>query len=64
VHHIQIFDNIIIVQEEEKSSQNWRGKCIIMKLDRENASAKVSHEFLFNVMEKIGFDAKFTQWVS
>ena len=36
---------------------------MVIKLDLENAFDRVRHDFLFTVMEKLGFSKAFISWV-
>jgi hypothetical protein len=38
-------------------------KGMIMKLDLENSFDRVRHVFLFQVLQKYGFNASFIQWI-
>jgi len=41
-----------------------RDQGMIIKLYMENAFDRVRHEFLFKVMQKMGFSSSFIQWVA
>jgi hypothetical protein len=58
-----ITDNIILVQEAIHSSMQQGEKGMIVKLDLANAFDRVRHDFLFQVMQKFGFNASFIQWI-
>jgi hypothetical protein len=58
-----ITDNIILVQEVIHSSMHRREKGMVVKLDLENAFDRVRHEFLFQVMQKFGFNTAFIHWI-
>jgi len=58
-----ITDNIILVQEAIHSSMQRGEKGMIVKLDLANAFDRVRHDFLFQVMQKFGFNAYFIQWI-
>jgi hypothetical protein len=58
-----ILDNIILVQEAIHSSCQRKEKGMIVKLDLANAFDKVRLDFLFAVMDKLGFGENFTNWV-
>jgi mannosylglycoprotein endo-beta-mannosidase len=58
----KIWDNFILVQEAIHSSKSWGESCMQIKLDMENAFDRVEHEFLFNVMQKFGFNQEFISW--
>ena len=51
----KIWDNIILVQEAIHSSLKNGDKGMVVKLDLENAFDRVSHSFLFHVMQRFGF---------
>jgi hypothetical protein len=55
----QITDNIVLVQEALHSSLCRKDKGMIIKLDLANSFDRVSHNFLFEVMRKFGFDQSF-----
>lgn len=57
-------DNIALVQEAIDSSKMCGDKGIIVKLDMENVFDCVQHSFIYKLMTKFGFDAKFIKWVS
>jgi hypothetical protein len=59
----QILDNLVLVQEAIHSSTQRKEKGMVIKLDLANAFDRVRHEYLFTVMEKMGFSQKFTTWV-
>ena len=59
----QIFDNIILVQEAIHSSVKRKEKGMVIKLDLANAFDRVRHEFLFQVMSRIGFAPGLISWV-
>ena len=52
-------DNIILVQEDLHSSIHQKDKGMITKLDLANDFYRVRHNFLFKVMEKLGFAPAF-----
>jgi len=51
----KIIDNIIIVQEVVHSSMIRQERGIIIKLDMANAFDRVSHPYLMDVLQKLGF---------
>jgi hypothetical protein len=57
-----ISDNIILVQEAIHSSQSRKEKGMIMKLDLASAFDRVRHNFLYHVMQQLGFDHSFVKW--
>jgi hypothetical protein len=57
-----IGDNIILVQEAIHSSQSRKEKGMVIKLDLANAFDRVRHSFLFQVMQRLGFDHSFVTW--
>jgi hypothetical protein len=59
----QIIDNIVLVQEAIHSSVQSKGKGMVIKLDMANTFDRVHHSFLFQVMERFGFNSSFIQWV-
>jgi hypothetical protein len=56
-------DNIILVQEAIHSSIRRKDKGMIIKLDLANAFDRVRHNFLFQVMGKLGFTSPFINWI-
>jgi hypothetical protein len=58
-----IADNIILVQEAIHSSVLRKEKGMVIKLDLANAFDRVRHAFLFEVMNKFGFDLHFISWI-
>jgi hypothetical protein len=58
-----ITDNILLVQEALHSSIRRKDKGMIIKLDLANAFDRVNHSFLFEVMNKFGFDQAFVNWI-
>jgi hypothetical protein len=58
-----ILDNIILVQEAIHSRCQRKDKGMIIKLDLANVFDKVRLDFLFAVMDKLGFGEDFTNWV-
>jgi hypothetical protein len=54
----QIWDNIILVQEAIHSS-NKGEKGMIIKIDMENTFDRVSHNFIYEVLKKFGFNHDF-----
>lgn len=63
IPRIYILDWVVILHEvfHELKSKNQSG--IILKLDFEKAYYKVQWGFLFEVMQKKGFDEKWIGWV-
>lgn len=59
----KILDNIVLVQEEIHSSCHRKEKRMVIKLDLENAFDRVKHDFLYVVMNKLGFSITFVNWV-
>eukprot|EP00253_Pinus_taeda_P007428 PITA_07428 len=59
----KILDNIVLVQEAVHSSCQRKEKGMVIKLDLANAFDRVRHDFLFVVMEKLGFSSTFINWV-
>lgn len=59
----KILDNIVLVQEAVHSSWHRKEKGMVIKLDLANAFDRVKHEFLFMVMEKMGFSPAITKWI-
>ena len=55
----KIWENIILVQEAIHSSLNNGEKGMVVKIDLANAFDRVSHPFLFQVMQKFGFASDF-----
>lgn len=51
----KILDNIVLVQEAVHSSGQRKEKGMVIKLDLANAFDRVRHDFLFDVMTKMGF---------
>ena len=60
----KIWDNIILVQEAIHSSLKNGDKGMVVKLDLANAFDRVSHSFLFQVMQRYGFASDFINWVN
>eukprot|EP00253_Pinus_taeda_P025142 PITA_25142 len=60
----KILDNIVLVQEAVHSSCQRNEKGMVIKLDLANAFDRVRHEFLINVMKKLGFSLVFINWVN
>jgi hypothetical protein len=60
----QIMDNIVLVQEAIHSSVKTKGKGMVIKLDMANTFDRVRHGFLFQVMERFGFNSNFIKWVA
>ena len=58
----KIWENIILVQEAIHSSLKNGDKGMVVKIDLANAFDKVSHPFLFQVMQKFGFAPEFISW--
>jgi hypothetical protein len=58
-----IVDNIMLVQESLHSSIHRKDKGMIIKLDLANSFDRVRHNFLFKVMEKLGFTLDFIRWI-
>jgi hypothetical protein len=58
-----IVDNIMLVQEALHSSIHRKDKGMIIKLDLANSFDRVRHNFLFKVMEKLGFFLAFIRWI-
>ena len=59
----KIWENIILVQEAIHSSLKNGDKGVVVKIDLANAFDRVSHPFLFQVMQKFGFAPEFICWV-
>ena len=59
----RILDNVILVQEAIHSSFLRKEKGMVVKLDLANAFDRVNHDFLFAVMEKIGFSTELIGWI-
>ena len=59
----KIQDNIILVQEAIHTSYQNKEEGMVIKLDLSNAFDRVRHDFLFLVMEKMGFSTRFINWV-
>ena len=59
----KIWENIILVQEAIHSSLKNGDKGMVVKIDLANAFDRVSHPFLFQVMQKFGFASDFISWV-
>ena len=59
----KIWENIILVQEAIHSSLKHGDKGMVVKIDLANAFDRVSHPFLFQVMQKFGFTSDFNSWV-
>jgi len=49
----------VLVQEAIHSSVEFEGKGMVIKLDMVNAFDRVRHSFLFQVMERFGFNPSF-----
>ena len=59
----QIQDNIILVQEAIHSSCQLKEKGMIVKLDLANAFDRVRLNFLFAVMQRLGFHPQLVNWI-
>eukprot|EP00253_Pinus_taeda_P001787 PITA_01787 len=59
----KILDNIVLVQEAVHSSYHRKEKGMVIKLDLANAFDRVKHEFLFMVMDKMGFSPAIINWI-
>jgi len=59
----QISDNILLVQEAIHSSVKSKEKGMAIKLDLSNAFDRVRHDFLFQVMLKLGFAPELLSWI-
>jgi len=53
----------VLVQEAIHLGTHRKEKGMVIKLDLANAFDRVRHEYIFTVMEKMGFSQKFTTWV-
>eukprot|EP00253_Pinus_taeda_P013310 PITA_13310 len=53
----------MLVQEEIHSSQHRKEKGMVIKLDLANAFDRVRHNFLFDVMYKLGFGQSLINWI-
>jgi hypothetical protein len=60
----QIWDNIILVQEEIHSSHKRGEKGMAIKIDMENAFDRVNHDFLKVVLIFFGFNHLFISWIN
>ena len=60
----QIFDNVILLQEDNDSSWRRGDEGMIIKLDMTNVFDRVIHSFLLKVLKNIGFDETFIKWIS
>ena len=60
-----IHDNTLIAHEIFHSFRDKKGKggWVALKLDMEKAYDKLNWKFLFFIMQKFGFDAKFVNWI-
>lgn len=58
-----LVDNFLLVQEAILSSQKRKEQGMAIKLDLASAFDRVNHCFLFNVLEKFGFGARFINWI-
>jgi len=56
-------DNIVMVQEAIQSSFAAKEKGMEIKLGMANAFDRVRHPFLFQVMQRFGFNNQFINWI-
>eukprot|EP00253_Pinus_taeda_P029587 PITA_29587 len=56
-------DNFFLVQETIHSSLHRKEKGMVIKLDLANAFDRVRHSFLFDVLQKMGFNPNFIKWI-
>jgi hypothetical protein len=59
----KIVDNIILVQEMIHTNRANKEKCMVIKIDMENAFDWVRHSFLLDVMHKFGFSPSIIRWI-
>ncbi|KAF7149839.1 hypothetical protein RHSIM_Rhsim02G0125400 [Rhododendron simsii] len=67
IHGRQIQDNIIVAHEVFhflKHKKSGKKASVAVKLDLSKAYDKVCWDFLFRVMEKMGFDGRWIEWVN
>jgi len=60
----QIMDNIVLVHKAIHTSVKTKCKGMVIKLDMVNGFDFVTHDFLFEVMEHLGFNSNFIKWVA
>jgi hypothetical protein len=63
VEKMQIWDNIILVQEAIHSSKARVDKGMIIIIDMENSFDRVRHSFLMEVLGNFGFSQCFIRWI-
>ncbi|XP_071708090.1 uncharacterized protein [Rutidosis leptorrhynchoides] len=58
-----LIDGVMVVNEVVHMAKKKKNPIILLKIDFSKAYDCVSHEFLFIVLEKLGFGAKFISWI-
>jgi hypothetical protein len=63
IHGRQLVDSFTLVQEAIQSSLHQKEKGMVVKLDLENDFDRIRHNFLLDVLHKLGFGSRFINWI-
>ncbi|XP_056320895.1 uncharacterized protein LOC130234675 [Danio aesculapii] len=59
----KITDSLILIRDAICYARDRNTRLAVLNLDFEKAFDRISHQFLFKVLEKMGFPGKFIAWV-
>ena len=59
----QITDNLLLIRDTICFARDRNIPLVVLNLDFEKAFDRVSHQYLFQVLEKMGFPGRFIAWV-
>ncbi len=59
----KITDSLVLIRDAICYARERNIRLIVLNLDFEKAFDRVSHHYLFQVLEKMGFPGKFLAWV-
>ena len=59
----RITDNLLLIRDTICYARDRNMRLVVLNLDFEKAFDRVSHQYLFKVLQKVGFPGRFIAWV-